>query len=277
MYFSQDQKKVNGYKNWSGYDAEEDKGTEIGTDGNRLPTFGENLTYFFRYQVNWMYVRYFMWNFSGRQNDIQGHGDAMRGNWKTGIATIDNMRIGDQESPFYTTNNKSNNSFFMLPFILGLIGLIFHFFKAPKDAFSLLLAFLFTGIMIVIYLNQKPFEPRERDYAYAGSFYFFAFWIGIGVYALIDLFNNTPTKSMLKKGGMLLGGAFLFSLALDGGSNSGMPATLSFAYISFVSGGLIGLMVLLKKYSKAKRNTWYYYCRGPWSIYTYYNGFSGMG
>ena len=253
MYFSQDQKKVNGYKNWSGYDAEEDKGTEIGTDGNRLPTFGENLTYFFRYQVNWMYVRYFMWNFSGRQNDIQGHGDAMRGNWKTGISTIDKMRIGDQESaPFYTTNNKSNNSFFMLPFILGLIGLIFHFYKAPKDAFSLLLAFLFTGIMIVIYLNQKPFEPRERDYAYAGSFYFFAFWIGIGVYALIDFFNNTPSKSILKKGGILLGGAFLFCLALDGGSNSGMPATLSFVYISLVSSGLIGLMVLLKKILKAK-------------------------
>ena len=258
MYFSQDQKKVNGYKNWSGYDAEEDKGTEIGTDGNRLPTFGENLTYFFRYQVNWMYVRYFMWNFSGRQNDIQGHGDAMRGNWKTGIATIDNMRIGDQESaPFYTTSNKSNNSFFMLPFILGLIGLIFHFYKAPKDAFSLLLAFLFTGIMIVIYLNQKPFEPRERDYAYAGSFYFFAFWIGIGVYALIDLFNNIPAKSNLvksnlAKGAILSGGTFLFCLALDGGSNSGMPATLSFIYIILVSGALIGLMAFLKRILKAK-------------------------
>jgi hypothetical protein len=180
-----------GYENWSGYDANEDKGTEIGRDGKRLPTFGENLTYFFRYQVNWMYIRYFMWNFSGRQNDIQGHGDNMRGNWISGINFIDEARLGSQEfAPHYTTNNASHNKFYMLPLILALVGLIFHIYRAPKDAFVLFLAFLFTGIAILVYLNQKPFEPRERDYAYAGSFYFFAMWIGIGVYAIYDFVFN---------------------------------------------------------------------------------------
>jgi hypothetical protein len=180
-----------GYENWSGYDPNEDKGTEIGRDGKRLPTFGENLTYFFRYQVNWMYIRYFMWNFSGRQNDIQGHGDNMRGNWISGIKFIDEARLGSQDFvPHYTTNNASHNTFYMLPLILAIIGLIFHIYRAPKDAFVLFLAFLFTGVAILVYLNQKPFEPRERDYAYAGSFYFFAMWIGIGVYAIYDFISS---------------------------------------------------------------------------------------
>jgi len=247
MYSSQDKRKVEGYKKWSGYDSDDDVQTDLGSDENRLPTFGENLTYFYKYQIEWMYWRYFMWNFSGRQNDIQGHGDAMRGNWKTGFASIDNTRLGDQDkAPFYTTNNKSNNSFFLLPFILGLIGLIFHFYKAPKDAFALLLAFLFTGIMIVIYLNQKPFEPRERDYAYAGSFYFFAFWIGIGVYGLIDFFKHFD-KKMAKKAGIITGSVLLFCLILDKNAPVGMPATLTWLYISVISIFLIGLMLLLKK------------------------------
>ncbi len=188
MYSGDNPLHQQGYENWSGYDANEDKGTELGRDGKRLPTFGENLTYFFRYQVNWMYMRYFMWNFSGRQNDIQGHGDNLRGNWISGINFIDEARLGSQEfAPHYTTDNQAHNKFYMLPLFLALIGLIFHIYKAPKDAFVLGLAFLFTGLAIVVYLNQKPFEPRERDYAYAGSFYFFAMWIGIGVYAIYDI------------------------------------------------------------------------------------------
>ena len=251
MYYSggsaQDKQKMDGYKKWSGYDANDEAETEIGNDGLRLPTFGENLAYFFNYQLDWMYWRYLMWNFSGRQNDIQGHGDAMRGNWKTGISSIDNLRLGDQENaPFYTSNNKSNNSFFMLPFIFGLIGLIFHFYKSPKDAFSLLLAFLFTGVMIVIYLNQKPFEPRERDYAYAGSFYFFAFWIGFGVYALIDFFRHFD-KQMAKKIGVFSGGILFLTLLLDRNAPVGMPATLTWIYIVITSSILVGLMLLLKK------------------------------
>lgn len=201
MYSGDSPLHQQGYENWSGYNATDEKGTEIGRDGKRLPTFGENLTYFFRYQVNWMYIRYFMWNFAGRQNDIQGHGDNMRGNWISGINFIDEARLGSQEfAPHYTTNNASHNKFYMLPLILAIVGLIFHIYRAPKDAFVLFLAFLFTGVAILVYLNQKPFEPRERDYAYAGSFYFFAMWIGIGVYAIYDFIaskiKNTNTSAI---------------------------------------------------------------------------------
>ncbi len=196
--YSDDPKHLPGYINWSGYDPEKNTSTPTGRDQKRLPTFGENLRYFFRYQVNWMYFRYFMWNFAGRQNDIQGHGDQMRGTWISGIPFIDNYRLGDQSNaPFYTTENPSNNKFFLLPLILALVGLFFHFKTAPKDAFVLTLAFIFTGLAIVVYLNQKPFEPRERDYAYAGSFYFFAMWIGIGVYALYHFLRE---KNWIKNG-----------------------------------------------------------------------------
>ena len=189
--YSDDPKHIRGYVKWSGYDPDKNSSAVKGKDGKRLPTFGENLTYFFKYQVNWMYFRYFMWNFAGRQNDIQGHGDQMRGNWISGIPFLDNMRLGDQSNaPFYTIENPSNNKFFLLPLILALVGLFFHFYRAPKDAFVLLLTFIFTGLAIVVYLNQKPIEPRERDYAYAGSFYFFAMWIGIGVYAIYSFFHE---------------------------------------------------------------------------------------
>lgn len=192
MYSGDNPMHVEGYKKWSGYDPDDGTATEIGRDGKRLPSFGENLRYFFDYQVNWMYIRYFMWNFAGRQNDIQGHGDNLRGNWISGISFIDEWRLGSQEFlPTYTTQNQSNNKFYFLPLILALIGMIFHFYRAPKDAFVLFLAFLFTGIAILVYLNQKPMEPRERDYAYAGSFYFFAMWIGIGVYAIYDWLTSS--------------------------------------------------------------------------------------
>lgn len=191
MYSGDNQNHVQGYQKWSGYDPSDGTDSKIGRDGKRLPSFSENLSYFFSYQVNWMYIRYFMWNFSGRQNDIQGHGDDMRGNWISGINFLDEWRLGSQEfAPHYTKDNASHNKFFLLPLILALIGIFFHFSRAPKDAFVILLAFLFTGLAILVYLNQKPFEPRERDYAYAGSFYFFAMWIGIGVYAIYDFIQR---------------------------------------------------------------------------------------
>ena len=191
MYSGDNQNHVQGYQKWSGYDPSDETDSEIGRDGKRLPSFSENLSYFFSYQVNWMYIRYFMWNFAGRQNDIQGHGDDMRGNWLSGINFLDEWRLGSQEfAPHYTKDNASHNKFFLLPLILALIGIFFHFSRAPKDAFVILLAFLFTGLAILVYLNQKPFEPRERDYAYAGSFYFFAMWIGIGVYAIYDFIQR---------------------------------------------------------------------------------------
>ncbi len=189
------------YAKWSGYNENDGASTEIGRDGKRLPTFGENLTYFFRYQVNWMYMRYFLWNFAGRQNDLQGHGDNMHGNWLSGISFLDEARLGSQEhAPYYTKENPGRNTYFMLPLILALFGLIFHYRKMPKDAFILTLAFLFTGLAIVVYLNQKPYEPRERDYAYAGSFYFFAMWIGIGVFAIYDVLKKYLKEAKTRAG-----------------------------------------------------------------------------
>jgi hypothetical protein len=251
MYSDQTPQHIEGYKKWSGYDANDGMVTDKGKDGMRLPTFGENMTYFFRYQCNWMYWRYFMWNFAGRQNDIQGHGDAMRGNWISGFSAIDNARLGDQDkaAPYFTSQNPANNKFFLLPLIFGVIGMIFHFWRAPKDAFVLFLAFLFTGLAIVVYLNQKPIEPRERDYAYAGSFYFFAFWIGIGVYALYDAYMRF-TKADLIKALMIAGaGLFLFGV-LDMNSEVGMPNAMSWLIISAVSLLMIGLMMLLRNVLK---------------------------
>jgi hypothetical protein len=251
MYWDQDQQRIDGYKNWSGYDPNDGAGTDIGKDGNRLPTFGENITYFGRYQVNWMYFRYFMWNFAGRQNDIQGHGDKMRGNWISGFSAIDNARLGNQDeaAPYFTSENPSHNTFFLLPLILGIIGLFFHFYRAPKDAFVVLLAFLFTGLAIVVYLNQKPFEPRERDYAYAGSFYFFAMWIGVGVYALYDAFVRFKQKD-LKNVGIVAGGGLVLFAIFDMGSEASMPNSIMWLIIVGIGGGSLALMMGLKKVLK---------------------------
>ena len=251
MYWSQDQQRIDGYKMWSGYDANDGTGTEKGTDGNRLPTFGENMRFFVDYQVNWMYWRYFMWNFSGRQNDIQGHGDALRGNWQSGFRIVDDARLGTQgdKAPYFTSENPSNNSFFFLPLILGLIGLIFHFYKAPKDAFVILLIFLFTGLAIIVYLNPRPFEPRERDYAYAGSFFFFAMWIGIGVYALYEAFKSF-TKVHYKKIGIIVGAGLVLMLFMDINSEASMPTVISWIIMSVIGVGALGLMTGLNKVLK---------------------------
>jgi MFS family permease len=166
-------------------------------EGLFKPTMGENITFLFNYQIGYMYMRYFFWNFVGRQNDIQGYGQnnggkqLLEGNWLSGVDFIDQERLGSQENlPAFTAENTGYNTYFFLPLILGLIGFIFHVIRAPKDWFTILLLFLMTGLAIVIYLNQKPMEPRERDYAYAASFYAFAIWIGLGVYALYEAMKN---------------------------------------------------------------------------------------
>ncbi len=166
------------------------------------PTFAQNLTFFHRYQLGWMYWRYFMWNFSGRQNDIQGHHfddntgiqnshyptiNYTDGNWISGIKFVDEQRLGPQDNlPDVLANNKARNKYYMLPLLLGMIGLIFHCVKNRKDAFVTFIMFFMTGLAIAIYLNMPPRQPRERDYAFVGSFYFFSIWIGLGVYALYE-------------------------------------------------------------------------------------------
>lgn len=161
------------------------------------PTFAENLNYFFRYQVGHMYVRYFFWNFVGRQNDIQGHGQPHEGNWMSGLPIIENPNIGGIKEglPDNADRNKGKNVLFGLPFILGLIGLFYQIKKDKKNATVVSLLFFFTGLAIVIYLNQNPLQPRERDYAYTGSFYAFAIWIGLGALALYDFLKNKLSQT----------------------------------------------------------------------------------
>ena len=173
----------------------------------KVPTFFENIYFFMSYQVNFMYWRYFMWNFSGRQNDIQGNGELEHGNWLTGIPFIDNMRLGDQSLlPTELKNNKGHNVFYALPLILGLIGFFWQVNKRSKyngvmvdegvkQFWVVFFLFFMTGLAIVIYLNQTPMQPRERDYAYAGSFYAFAIWCGLGVAAISDMLSNSILRN----------------------------------------------------------------------------------
>ena len=159
-----------------------------------MPTQWENIKFFFTYQLNWMYWRYFMWNFAGRQNDLQGSGEIEHGNWITGISFIDNFLVGDQSLlPQELQNNKGHNVFYCLPLLLGIIGLLWQAYRGQKGIqqfWVVFFLFFMTGIAIVLYLNQTPSQPRERDYAYAGSFYAFAIWIGMGVAGIVRLLQH---------------------------------------------------------------------------------------
>ncbi len=172
----------------------------------KMPTMMENLYFFMSYQVNFMYWRYFMWNFAGRQNDIQGNGEPEHGNWITGITWLDNLRLGDQSKlPSDLKGNKGHNVFYALPLLLGLLGLFWQLMKANdskndgvKQFWVVFFLFFMTGLAIVVYLNQTPMQPRERDYAYAGSFYAFAIWCGLGVAAIaewVDRLLHRPALS----------------------------------------------------------------------------------
>ncbi len=187
--FSSDPKHVEAYKEWAQIKGESVKYDYCGEKKTVMkPTFAENLRFFFSYQLNFMYWRYFMWNFSGRQNDIQGNGEVMNGNWITGIKFIDEQLAGPQDNmPNDIANNKGHNVYFMLPLLLGLLGLFYQGYAGKtgvQQFWITFFLFFMTGIAIVLYLNQTPYQPRERDYAYAGSFYAFCIWIGFGVAAL---------------------------------------------------------------------------------------------
>lgn len=157
-----------------------------GLKKGEAPTFGDNLYFFITYQMGYMNMRYFLWNFSGRQNDFQGMSTPHKGNWLTGIKFIDQWRLGPQDPQAdYMKNNKAHNVYYMLPLILGLIGLYFHFKKNDRDAYSVLLFFLITGMGITMYTNNPPYEPRERDYAIVVSFWTFGIWIGMALWPYI--------------------------------------------------------------------------------------------
>jgi hypothetical protein len=192
----------------------------------KIPSFADNLNWFFTYQMGFMYWRYFMWNFSGRQNDIQGSGNIRDGNWISGIKFIDDMRLGDQSKlPDSIKDNKATNKLYLLPFILGIIGCIFHFLRDRRDWIVTFLLFFFTGIAIVIYLNQPGNQPRERDYAYAGSFYAYAIWIGLAVVAFVRMAREIADKKTNMN--VILYGAlatFLIMLMSDWNHGSGGSA-----------------------------------------------------
>ncbi|MDR1003707.1 MAG: DUF2723 domain-containing protein [Prevotellaceae bacterium] len=213
MFFPRmyDSKYADEYRLWTnmkGYDVPfDDCGSMVTVN---MPTQWENIKFFFQYQVNWMYWRYFMWNFVGRQNDLQGNGEADKGNWITGISFIDNRLVGDQTLlPTLLKENKGHNVFYGLPLLLGVIGLLWQIFRTrsgvrrigyeqihyedqigAKQFWVVFFLFFMTGLAIVFYLNQTPNQPRERDYAYAGSFYAFAIWIGMGVAGVVQLLRH---------------------------------------------------------------------------------------
>ncbi len=221
--YSREAEHIEAYKQWANI-----KGRSVqvtGEDGEaktiQIPTFGENLKFFFRYQVNQMYFRYFMWNFSGRQSDIQSQGDIMNGNWITGINFLDSQRLGDQYNlPQEYRSNKAKNKYYLLPLILGILGIVFMYNRGVdgrKDLWTVFLLFFMTGLAIVIYLNQSPLQPRERDYAYAGSFYAFTIWIGIGVLALYEGLKKYVPDTM--SAGVASGLALLLVPVLMGAEN----------------------------------------------------------
>lgn len=199
MWSNNEEQHIKDYKTWTNFKGKPVKLSDY--SGNNtieyVPGFGDNLHFFFKYQVGYMYLRYFMWNFAGRQNDMQGHGEITKGNWISGIKFIDQARLGDQTNlPEKYTSNKGRNTYYFIPLIFGLIGLIYQLKKSKNEFLIVSLLFIMTGFAIVVYLNQNPHQPRERDYAYAGSFYAFAIWIGLAVLALIDLLHKKLPKNI---------------------------------------------------------------------------------
>jgi len=255
MYSSQAH-HVREYKSWINF-----KGKAVQYDNpqtgereiKKKPTFGENIKYFTDYQLGWMYFRYFMWNFSGRQNDVQGHGNIMDGNWLSGIKAIDAERLGNQdELPNSMLENKGYNRMFYIPLILGLMGMFFQLFRNNKDWSVVLLLFFFTGIAIAIYLNQYPRQPRERDYAYVGSFYAFAIWIGLSVYALFDAAKNIEKKQLMYIAGSAFGIAVLKYL-IEAVTSDNHAFSYSLFFIAIIGVGAMALMFLLGQVLKERK------------------------
>jgi len=233
--FSANETHVEEYKRWANI-----KGTPITINYGQepetriKPTFGENIKFLINYQLGFMYFRYFMWNFAGRQNDIQGHGELANGNWVSGIPFIDNARLGDQSELPDSWENKAHNKYYLLPLILGIVGIIYQYLRDKKDFWVVMLLFVLTGIAIVIYLNQTPIQPRERDYAYAGSFYAFTIWIGMAVLALYELLQkiiNSKVSAVTATTVCMLGAPIIMGAEnWDDHNRSGRYMARDFAY-----------------------------------------------
>ncbi len=238
MYNNMDPGYIPAYQEWGKV-----KGTPIQITNQRTgqvetrnrPTFTENMRFFFRYQLGHMYFRYFMWNFAGRQNDVQGRGELMNGNWITGIKFIDAMRLGPQDKlPDSITENKGHNRYFALPLILGLLGAFFYYKKEKKGFWVVTMLFIMTGAAIIVYLNEVPRTPRERDYVYVGSFYAFAIFIGVGVLYLYEQLQKKlsgPLSAIVATSvALLLVPTVMASQNWDDHDRSGRYAAHDFAY-----------------------------------------------
>jgi len=217
MWSTTEPKYAEGYKKWGnvqGIPIEVQAGDKMET--LYKPTFAENLQFFWNYQVIHMYWRYFMWNFAGKQNDNQGLGDKVNGNWKSGIPFIDKARLGSHQLPDLRKGNRGDNSFYFLPFILGLIGIYFTLKKDYRSTIIIGLLFFMTGLAIVLYLNQYAPQPRERDYAYAGSFYAFAMWIGLGIIQIAQWLQKKLGTLVALLISIIFGGCTVFIMAQQG-------------------------------------------------------------
>jgi len=242
MHSTQRQQHIDFYKQFVGnrgipVRVQRDDGT---SEVIMRPTFGQNLRFFLEYQVSHMYFRYFMWNFAGRQNDVESQGEYEHGNWISGINFIDKLRLGDQKSIPESMQNPSRAKFYLLPLLLGLIGLLYHARRNMWDTWVVFLLFLSTGLAIIVYLNSTPYQPRERDYAYAGSYYAFAIWIGLGVLAIYDFLSKYLGEKKITVGIVTLATLILVPgiMAKEGWTGhdrSGRYATLDFA-VNYLKG-----------------------------------------
>jgi len=220
-------KHIEAYKLWSG------------CSGENIPDMAENIRFFTRYQLGHMYFRYFMWNFAGRQNDIQGHGGPLRGNWISGIGFLDRLRLGNAVDASGTyAGNHARNPYFLLPLLLGIAGLWYHF-KHHRNMFWVVATlFFFTGIAIVLYLNQHPYQIRERDYIFLASFYAFAIWMGIGVFALFSWVEKLSRNKLVIVGIIAIAGLavpvhmFARNLNDHNKSNNRTAYELAYNYLS---------------------------------------------
>ena len=195
-----------------------------------IPTFGQNLRFFIDYQCGWMFWRYFMWNFVGRQNDTEGQGELDHGNWVSGIGFIDNPRLGNQKDLPRSMQNPAHTEYYFLPLILGVIGLFYQLKYDPKNCWVVFLLFFMTGIAIIMYLNQTPYQPRERDYSYAGAFYAFAIWMGFGVLGIIEglkkLTNNQQLATYIATVACLFVPVLMAAQGWEGHDRSGKTSAL---------------------------------------------------
>lgn len=244
---SNEQSHADYYANYLGVGKKKDGTYDIEQGPNGYPArpdFADNLSFFFNYQNYYMYFRYFLWNFSGRQNDLQGLmiSDPRDGNWITGISFIDNALYGNQDLlPSALRNNKARNTLFALPLLFGLIGLFYQYRKNKGDTIAMLLLFFCTGLAIIIYINQSGMQPRERDYAYVGSFYAFAVWIGLAVLYFAELARDwslEAAKKNLAGGAMALGGLTLLMLAAGFGTGAVIAGAGLFVCYALLSLGL---------------------------------------